>query len=88
MTPKRVLQHRRTEFARKRRMSVNGHALFIVAPEDLLISKLDWARDTRSEIQLRDVRSILESVPDLDHVYLAEWIGHLGLAALYREVSG
>jgi hypothetical protein len=66
---------------------VDGHELFIVAPEDLVISKLDWARDTRSETQLGDVRSILGSVPDLDHAYLAEWIATLGLDALYREVS-
>ena len=80
--------YRRTEFARKRRVSVDGYELFIVAPEDLLISKLDWARDTRSETQLGDVRNILESVGELDHTYLAEWIAHLGLDALYREVSG
>ena len=76
--------YRRTEFMRKRRVSVDGHELFIVAPEDLVISKLDWARDTRSETQLGDVRSILTSVRDLDHAYLAEWIAHLGLDALYR----
>jgi hypothetical protein len=80
--------YRRTEFARKRRVSVDGHELFIVAPEDLVISKLDWARSTRSETQLGDVRNILESVGDLDHAYLAQWIAHLGLDALYREVSG
>jgi hypothetical protein len=79
--------YRRTEFARKRRVSVDGHELFIVAPEDLVISKLDWARNTRSERQFGDVRSILESVPDLDDAYLVEWIAHLGLEALYREVS-
>lgn len=79
--------YRRTEFARKRRVSVDGHELFIVAPEDLVISKLDWARDTRSETQFGDVRSILESVRDLDRAYLAEWIARLGLEALYREVS-
>jgi hypothetical protein len=80
--------YRRMEFARKRQASVDGHPLFIVAPEDLVISKLDWARATRSEIQLRDVRSILESVRDLDHAYMAEWIDRLGLEALYREVRG
>ena len=80
--------YRRAEFARKRRVSVDGHELFIVAPEDLVISKLDWARSTRSETQLGDVRNILESVGDLDHAYLAQWIAHLGLDALYREVSG
>ena len=80
--------YRRTEFARKRRVLVEGHALFIVAPEDLVISKLDWAKDTRSETQLGDVRSILESVRDLDRTYLERWVADLGLDGLYREMSG
>ena len=45
----------------------------IVAPEDLIISKLDWMRETRSEVQLADVRNLLRSVPDLDNRYLAQW---------------
>ena len=43
--------YRREEFARRRRVSIEGQDLSIVAPEDLVISKLDWARDTRSEVQ-------------------------------------
>ena len=58
-----------------------------MAPEDLIISKLDWARDTRSPMQLADVRNLLAAVPDLDAPYLARWIAHLGLDALYREVT-
>jgi hypothetical protein len=80
-------EYRRTEFARRRRIMVEGHELFIVAPEDLVISKLDWARDSRSEVQLRDVRNVLDSVPDLDRRYLATWAGRLGLEGLLREVS-
>ncbi len=77
--------YRRTEFARQRRGSIEGHGLAIVAPEDLIISKLDWMRETRSEVQLADVRNLLQSVPDLDTQYLAQWTERLGLGALYRE---
>jgi len=80
--------YRRTEFARRRRLTFEGHPLFVVAPEDLVISKLDWARDTRSEVQLGDVRHLLRSVPGLDRAYLEQWIARLDLASLYREVSG
>ena len=79
--------YRRTEFSRRRRLSFEGHPLFVVTPEDLIISKLDWARDTRSEVQLGDVRHLLRSVPDLDRAYLEEWMARLGLASLYREVT-
>ena len=80
--------YRRTEFARRRRLTFEGHPLFVVAPEDLIISKLDWARDTRSQVQLGDVRHLLRSVPDLDRAYLEQWIARLDLASLYREVRG
>lgn len=59
-----------------------------MAPEDLIISKLDWARDTRSQVQLADVRLLLRSVPDLDRAYLEQWIARLDLLTLYREVGG
>lgn len=80
--------YRREEFSRRRRVSVGGHDLHMVAPEDLIISKLDWARDTRSEVQLADVRNLLACVAELDRAYLAHWIPRLGLDSLYREVSG
>ncbi len=80
--------YRREEFVRRRRVTVEGRDLYMVAPEDLIISKLDWARDTRSEIQLADVRNLLACVAELDRAYLAHWTTRLGLDSLYREVSG
>jgi hypothetical protein len=67
---------------------IDDHAIFIVAPEDLIISKLDWARDSRSEVQLRDVRNLLTAAGDLDRQYLLRWVTRLGLEPLYREVAG
>ena len=67
---------------------VEGHEVALAAPEDLIISKLDWMRETRSEVQLADVRNLLRSVPDLDRQYLARWTERLGLGALYREALG
>jgi hypothetical protein len=52
---------------------------------DLILSKLEWARESRSAVQLADVRNLAESVTDLDREYLAEWLERLGLSALYRE---
>jgi hypothetical protein len=54
----------------------------------LIISKLEWARDSRSPVQLADVQNLLAAVPDLDAAYLARWVARLGLDVLYREVSG
>lgn len=80
--------YRRTEFERQRRASIEDHNLALVAPEDLIISKLDWMKETRSEVQFADVRNLLRSVPDLDREYLSQWTERLGLSALYREAVG
>jgi hypothetical protein len=80
-------EYRRLEFTRRREVSFEGHRFSIVAPEDLVISKLDWARDTRSEVQLGDVRNLLRALPDVDRTYVEHWVGQLGLDALYRGVS-
>jgi len=81
-------EYRRVEFGRRRRASIERHEFAIVAPEDLIISKLDWARDTRSEIQVSDARNLVASVPDLDREYLRRWSERLGLGDLYREAAG
>lgn len=81
-------EYRLAEFARRRRVSVEGFDLFITAAEDLIISKLDWARDSRSEVQLTDVRNLLARVKDLDRGYVEHWLNRLGLNTLYREVGG
>lgn len=79
-------EYRREEFSRRRRLRVEDQDVSVVTPEDLIISKLDWARQTRSEVQLTDVRNLLASVPELDEAYLQRWTSRLGLDALYREV--
>lgn len=79
--------YRQVEFSRRRAVSVEGHPFHLVAPEDLILSKLDWVRNVRSEVQLSDVRNLLASVENLDRDYLKHWAEKLGLSALYREVS-
>jgi hypothetical protein len=83
-------EYRRGEFARRRRVRVAADSpeIALVTPEDLIISKLDWARQTRSAVQLGDVRNLLASVSGLDEAYLAHWTGRLGLDALFQEVRG
>jgi hypothetical protein len=44
-------------------------------------------KETRSEVQLTDVRNLLQSVKGLDRRYLARWAKQLGVDSLYREVA-
>jgi hypothetical protein len=80
-------EYRREEFRRRRRVEIDERQVFLVTPEDLIISKLDGARESRSEVQLGDVRNVLRSV-ELDRAYLGRWLPRLGLDALYREIGG
>jgi len=78
--------YRRLEFDRRRRAAIDGTDMWIVAPEDLVLSKLVWAQESRSAIQLGDVREMLRSVPDLDWSYLQAWAGELGVSDVLAEV--
>ncbi len=79
--------YRRREFSRRKKIAVDNRNLYIVAPEDLILSKLEWAKESRSEMQLSDVRNLLDSVKGLNRRYLARWAKNLGVEPLYREVS-
>ena len=79
-------EYRREEFARRRAVSVADQQIFIVSPEDLILSKLDWAKESRSQMQLDDVRNLLRSVQGLDTEYLNRWADRWGLTTLYQEV--
>jgi hypothetical protein len=79
--------YRRREFSRRRRISIDNQNVYFVAPEDLILSKLVWAKDSRSELQLSDVRNILKSVRGLNRRYMARWARELDIESLYREVT-
>ena len=65
----------------------NRVKLGIVAPEDLILPKLEWANESKSEVQLKDVKNLLQSVKQLNRRYLTRWAKQLGVDSLYREVS-
>jgi hypothetical protein len=78
--------YRRVEFERRRAITVEGHLIQVVAPEDLVLSKLAWAKPSHSEVQLRDVRNLIACVPELDWVYLERWAADLTVTNLLAEV--
>lgn len=77
--------YRQMEFSRRRRVDFGGFLVWIVSPEDLLLSKLDWLKDSRSEMQFRDVRNLIDAVPQLDWAYLRHWADQLGILSLLEE---
>jgi len=76
-------EYRRTEFERRQRISILDFTTFIVSKEDLILSKLSWAKDSHSEIQLSDVKNLLAT--GYDAIYLQRWTRELGLDSLLEE---
>jgi hypothetical protein len=72
--------YRRHEFTRRQRVPMPGFAAWIVSREDLILSKLAWAKDSGSEMQLRDVRALLAG--DVNRKYLERWAPELSVMEL------
>ena len=85
LIPRKDTDYRHTEFARRRRVELAGVDLWIVGIEDLILSKLEWSRVSRSEQQRRDVKLLLEA--PLDRVYLQLWAARLDLDGLLKEAA-
>lgn len=71
-------EYRQTEFSRRRQIKFLEMQIFIVSPEDLLLSKLIWIQDLQSGIQMEDIKS-LQRIGDLDREYINSWIKALDL---------
>jgi hypothetical protein len=78
------------EFDRRERVELLGSTGFIATVEDVILAKLEWAAETDSERQLRDVAGMLAVAGDtLDEAYLTTWAVKLGVkAGLQRVLDG
>lgn len=77
--------YRLAEFERRQRIIIEDFATWIVSKEDLIISKLDWARDFRSTQQLGDIRNLASTGCDLE--YVEHWTNVLRLSTLWQELQ-
>ena len=68
------------EFGRRSTVKIAGVRMQTASPEDVLISKLEWAKLAESERQLRDAAGILRVQRELlDIDYVERWIAALEL---------
>ncbi len=77
--------YRLAEFERRLRVEIADFSTWIVSKEDLILSKLFWARDSLSERQLTDVKNLIAT--NFDSLYVSHWVRQLGLAGLWAEVA-
>jgi hypothetical protein len=75
--------YRRAEFERRQHVAVENFSTWIASKEDLIISKLWWAKESQSEQQLRDVKNLAGT--GCDTGYIERWTNELGLHNLWQE---
>ncbi len=80
--------HQISEFNRRTRAKLMGIDLWILSPEDVILSKLDWAKDSGSDMQFRDVCGVAKLQWDkLDWDYLKHWAKELGIEKNLEKVK-
>lgn len=79
-------EYRLLEFQRRRHIKIEGQDMWIVAPEDLILSKLFWVKDSMSELHLGDIKNILSDARNVDIKYIEKWVRSLNLQQIYDKI--
>lgn len=78
-------EYRLHEFERRQKMSVDGVEVWVASKEDVILSKLEWARHSLSERQHSDVVNLIASGCDMEYIRL--WSTRLNLTDMLTRVS-
>lgn len=72
-------------FERRLEINIDGVKIYISSAEDLILAKLNWAKESMSEMQLRDVVNIKNMAKDINYAYIDNWVVKLGLHEIYKK---
>lgn len=83
-----VNPYAKESFSRRKKLEFSGRPLWVISPEDLILSKLRWMQLAGgSERQLQDCRSIMElNKGSLDLAYMLKWAPVIGVAKEYASL--
>ena len=70
-------------FSNRRKIKFTDFDVWTISRDDLILSKLHWAKKSRSEMQMRDVASIIRNGYGKEYVEL--WAEKLGVTDLLEE---
>jgi hypothetical protein len=75
------------EFERRQKANILSTEVWVLSPEDAILSKLEWAKESGSAQQAQDVLGILQMQSEkLDKSYLWEWAEILGVRGSLEEL--
>ena len=81
--PKKTGDFQQSVFDRRERTDYYGKEIWIISKEDLILSKLWWAKNTHSEMQFRDIKNLMQS--GFDKIYAENWLDKLGIEKSFYE---
>jgi hypothetical protein len=82
---RKATPYRLMKFDRRQRIRIQNFETWIVSKEVLILSKLFWAKDSRSEVQLRDVKNLV--ITACDDAYIEQWAAELDVTGLWKDVT-
>ena len=76
-------EYRILEFNKREKKKINDIEIYVVSVEDLIISKLYWAKNSFSELQIRDVKILMKK--DFDKEYVEKWCKNLKIDDILKK---
>jgi hypothetical protein len=77
----------REEFQRRQKISIMGLDTWIVSAEDVILSKLEWAKDSKSDRQFEDALNVaIVQLDCLDQDYLHKWAKELQVESSLKQL--
>lgn len=71
----------------KKKVVIGNIQAWFISAENLILAKLLWAKDSHSEMQLKDIKNLFKTVKNLDNAYIKKWIKKLGLNGIYEKAK-
>jgi hypothetical protein len=71
-------EYRKHEFSRREQIQIVDFDVWIVSPEDLVVSKIEWIQQLQSDKQITDISNLL-ALPEINKIYIKNWCEKLNL---------
>lgn len=86
--PLRDMEFEKNKLLREKTFILGKQRIKIISPEDLILTKLLWCKEVRSEKHLRDCRGVIKvQGENLDRKYLSLWIKRFKLEKLFEGIG-
>lgn len=70
-------------FSNRKKITFTAFDVWTISRDDLILSKLNWAKTSKSEMQMRDIASIIRN--GYDEEYVKFWAEKLGTKNLLKD---